>query len=609
MSARANVSRGVRFRLAQIGRDPGLRSSPIWLVVTALNVSAATGVLVFRATRASTGVAPTSLLIVLWMALALFLVASRGRARCSRLDLTLPLSSRELWLSHLGATLLASLGALGVSIGVLVANERLIGVGVAWQSVIGRLIAGLVLVVVVMQSYQPELREPRRGRFNLVMLAALGGVLALFLLLSRWPLGASLLLLAGSLVLGVRTLGALPPTLATVSRDPAPVRPALEAERSTRESARSHGWRTLFSILHHAPPWGRFTPWVLYGFMLLIGFVMAGGLGLFSDFFDERVLRFIYLPLASYGLFSGLGVLLYQSFRVDPLPVSRRRLFALLMLPTLGVFLLGFVGARLALLASSPRQLVDYRLQGEYYWVDVPLRFLTAASQDEVPTIEAPWGESHLAWSAPLFDGSEMVVYSPFNTAEESSVRFEGLMLSRAVEAIYGRAIPPAELLERYFHVREGRLFALKEDRLTLLADYPGLVAPSDGPEAPIYAALVVIPWLLVSAIFFWSFRSPSSERRVKRVYWAIMILLLSLMIALATGMVTGLYDPEVASALLGIWIRQLGELPLVHVAAWLLAAALGLVAYLFAERQYRRSELPSSPFKLSLIDFVPGDS
>jgi hypothetical protein len=611
MRERTVVSRTLSFRLAQIWRDGALRSMPLWLVVTGLNTSVLVGALVFRAIRDSSEVSLTALATVLWLALAVFLGVCRGRARCSVLDLALPMSSRELWLGHLIATVLSGLLALGVSVGVIVAHEILIDREIGWQRVVGPLVAGLVLVAVSLQSYRRDLREPSRGRFNLVLLVALFAVLGVVVFLIDRPKLAVAIQLGSALGIGAWTFRALSPAFKIVPLKPQESSGRGASERTGGELATGRGatWRTLFAIFHHAPPWGAATPWVLYAFVTVVGFVMAGGIGLFSTFYDDRVLRFIYLPLASYALFTGIGVLLYQSFRVEPLPVSRDRLFTLLMLPTLVVFLVGFVSARLALEAAPEAQIVNYRIRGESYWVDVPVRYLSISNSGEVPTIEAPWGESHPAWRTPLLGTGDTVMYSMFNTDERSSARFEAFLVSRAVEALYGRTIPVDDILERYFVVENDRPVAVRGGNLTLLEDYPELAAPDDGPESPVYLALIVVPWLLFAAVFFRAFRAPASERRLKVAYWTIMGLLLAAVLAQAMGMILGLFDAEVASAILATWIRQLGESPVTIAVRWAVAVVSISAAYLVALHQYRRCEFPAQPIRLSLVDFAPGSS
>lgn len=600
---------GISFWARQLGRDEAVRSLPLWILVTVLNTSVATGVVAFRLAKDGSETGAPALVAILWLALAVYLAGGRNRARCSHLDATLPLASRGLWLLHLGATVGGGLVILAASFAVIAAHEALVAVELGLRPLLGPLAAGLVLVAVVTQSFQRDLREPARGRFNLLLVVALVVVPLLSLPLLRWPLAATLAALGLAAGLGYRSWSALPPSFRLATTHPSS-RPGTAAGRGTVAAARSgpsrSSTRTLFAILHHAPPWGAATPWVLYLFILLVGFVIAGGL---SPFLDDQILRVIYLPLASYSLFSGLGLVLYQSFRLDPLPVPRARLFALLMLPTLAVFLVGFAATRLVVATRPPAQLVAYNIRGEHYWVDVPLRYLSVARADEVPMIEAPWGESHPGWSAPLFQGSDRVVYSPFNTAEPSSARFEALLTSRAVEAIYGKLVPPDEILTRYFAVENDRPVGLRGRGLTLLADHPDLEAPRPGPELPVYVALVALPWLLVTAAFFRAFRAPSSDRRVKRFYWGILTILLALMLGQGFAWILGWYNLEGVSAVLGIAIRRLGESAATVALTWVAATALLIAGYLLALAHYRRAELPATPIRLQLIDFATGDS
>ena len=106
--------------LSKIRRDEAVRVLPIWIVFTALNTSALVGLVAFRgASTGSTEASLQGLAMVLWFALVAPLIVGRFRRRCSRLDLALPIQSRNLWLAHTSAMVVAGTVVLAASIGVV----------------------------------------------------------------------------------------------------------------------------------------------------------------------------------------------------------------------------------------------------------------------------------------------------------------------------------------------------------------------------------------------------------------------------------------------------------------------------------------------------------
>ncbi len=251
------------------------------------------------------------------------------------------------------------------------------------------------------------------------------------------------------------------------------------AASTDQPASRWQVYRTLFNVLHTAPPWKQFTPWMVYGFGAVMGFILGGGI----DRWEEVAsLRFLYLPFGSYMLFAGIGILTYNLYRLDSLPVSRRTILAVLMLPGLIAFSAGYAtGSWARSTASDPSPMVDFkvlqtRVEVDLHeganagpreletmvWVEVDSSFMGATLTGEPPTLTSPWGESHEAWSEELFKGTSALLYNPYNTSEETSADFEALMLSRAIEDIYGQSISPDELRDRYFVVEHDQVVGLE---------------------------------------------------------------------------------------------------------------------------------------------------
>jgi hypothetical protein len=378
---------------------------------------------------------------------------------------------------------------------------------------------------------------------------------------------------------------------------------------------------------------------MVYFFVALMGFVLAGGLNRWKELAD---LRFIYLPFGSYMLFAGIGVITYNLYRIDALPISRRTILLVLTVPGLFFYCAGYaLGWWSHSSTDQAQQLVDFRIQRAYVeidlhegdesqpaefrrmvWVYVDSSFMGMSLSGEVPTLTSPWGESHPAWSERLVRGASPVLYNPYNTPEDTSPEFEALMLSHAVEDIYGRSIPPAELQERYFVVRDGELVSLRavheagtiydtpiEERrrinpFPLLEDYPDLVAPPTGPETPVYLAAVLTPWFLLTAWFLGSLRATHSLRRIRWVYWIGLAIPMLAMLANVAFSAFGLFSPTAGRGFLAIFIRSLGTGTVAHITIWASCLAIVAAAFWLALRRFERAEIPASPINCSLVDW-----
>jgi hypothetical protein len=613
-------SRTLSFWLALIRRDEAVRSLPLWLVVTSLTTSALVGVIVFRTFRNSSPQPPVkALILVLWLVISLFLVAGQVRARCSRLDLVLPIRARSLWLAHITAVLLTTSAILAASLGVVALHGTVLARAASLSisdlrllPLAAHLLVGILLAVVITQSYKPSLRRlvANRGYFTR-LLAALTGVLFLILGLGSRPALLALLAVALAALLARRTYLSLPSAMLLTPTQPASVprrHLATDSRRLATSSSplrlgnvgRGRSLRLFLATLYHTPPWGAATAWLFFPLVAVMGFVLSGVLELWLEAWE---IRFLYIPLNTYMLFAIIGPLTYQLHRLDPLPIARRSLFALLMMPALLAFLVGYAGGRLAL-ASRGRHLdqVEYRIEEPYYWVDVPARFMEVAWSGNVPTLSSPWGESHLAWNRPLLREGGPTLYSPFNTTEESTAAFEAMLTTEALATVHAISLSPDEILERYFEVDGKRLSGLRKGGLTLEEDYPGLKPGASGPEAPMLMALVIAPWMILSALLFRTFRAGIGARARQGFFWGALVLLLAVLLVQVAGAVTGLYDMHAAAGITEVTIRQLGHSPSTVAAAWVASLLLMTLSSWLALTQFARMEIPTKPTRFYLV-------
>ena len=606
----------------RIWRDSAVRSLPLWLAITLLISDVLALLVVLQVARRDAATVPTwQAVLILWLPIAVFLMIGRIRARSHRLDLALPIPARQLWLSHSLATALAAGVVLAAGFGVLALIGllmRRLDAGSApelsLQGLALPIAAATLLATLFAQRLQPATWKPvNRGRDWGLLVGGLILIPVVLLLLEPWPLVATGVFAVGAALLARNVWAALPDALELTPmaearrRDPEPARGASAAAAipAGTPSGPLPIARLVFRILHNAPPWRQLMPWVLYSVIALVSFFLAGGFGRWAELDESRILN---LPLGAYMLFAGVGMLTYHLHRLDALPVSRRALFGILVLPSLAVFCLGWAAGRLTLTTTAEgRQRVEYRISGDQQWVQIPPQYLAYTTDAEVPILTSPWGEAHPAWQRPLFRGSRVVVYSPFNTPEPSSARFEALMASRAIARVFGHTVPAAEIQRRYFQVEDDRIVALKEGGWTLSADYPVLTPPPEVAGSPFFMAATLAPWLLLLALFVRTFRATSSIRFIRWVYWAFLLLLLAALAGQVIAAIARLYSPDAAWGLLAIWLLRLESEPLLVAAAWLASLAVIALSYALAESGFRRAELPASPLQCSLVDWGKG--
>ncbi len=126
--------------------------------------------------------------------------------------------------------------------------------------------------------------------------------------------------------------------------------------------------------------------------------------------------------------------------------------------------------------------------------------------------------------------------------------------------------------------------------------------------DTPFFLTIVLVPWLLLLALFARSFRATSSTRFVRGVYWAGLLALLAVLIGQLVIVYAGGYSPTVAHGFLEILVLKLGSHPLSSLAVWAASLAAIFFAYRLAQAQFARAELPTEPIQCALVDWGRGD-
>jgi len=305
-------------------------------------------------------------------------------------------------------------------------------------------------------------------------------------------------------------------------------------------------------------------------------------------------------------LFIALPVRLGRLQVLDPLPISRRLMAALLVVPPFATMAIGYgvghIGARHL---EAQKELVDYRVWGQrpVPRLTVPSGLLEIASADAVPKIESPWGEKHAPLARPLYRGSRSVLYSPYDAPPGSSLQFVALQISRAAAATYGVRIPPEEIASRYLRESSDGTVLPVGRGLQLRADFTGLQSQGRGSFTLLLAIAIALPALLLLALFFHGYR-PGFSPRIRQV---MVIVFAGLFVVVMFGWTALMVFQEIHPALVGavmqIFAREIDSSPATIALAWSIGVGLLVGAYLLLQRQFQSMEIPQRPTRYSLLD------
>jgi hypothetical protein len=198
-----------------------------------------------------------------------------------------------------------------------------------------------------------------------------------------------------------------------------------------------------------------------------------------------------------------------------------------------------------------------------------------------------------------LYKGSRTFLYSPFAPRGEASPEFIALQLSRAIEAIHGESVSPAEVEERYLETGEDGTPVLTDEGAALRHDIAAFETPKRIPIEPLLMSIIAAIFFFAAAFFFQAFRAHRSHGFRKGVWIVLLLGLLALHMLFMGLVIAGVIEPFTPTALFKIFIRDTVGAGLGGTAVvWLLAASLFALSYAFTLRRFRRIEVPLSPAK-----------
>jgi hypothetical protein len=592
--------------------DPALRHLHKWTAISLLSAALFLNVVAYARLKVGGevwGALDVWYIVLAWLVLAAYLVLGQVRTRCSSFGMTLPLPSLHLWRAHVlavlagGALLLAAVTAAVVLGGVLLSNVFDAGAFSAGEVAIDtlRIAALFILAVAALELRAPAMsRAPLDAAGVATTLSAALAILPAALWLLRLPAVAALVPLLAAVGLGAIRIRALPETF-SLAPDRAGAAAAGTAGAAgwddlAPRSALSR-WMLVNTVVLRSMFRRKAAPWLIIPFLLFFGVLLAG----IDEPWSDENLRSLFIALTAYILMSFMVEPMLQLQRVETFAISRRRLFALLVLPSLITITIGYVGARVyvesrAARGDLPEAIELFQAKDGYFYTRVPARFCQLSRTGEVPRNTAPWGESYPAWSTPLYRGSGVRLYSPFSIGEGASVEFAALQISRAAEAIIGEAITPEEIRRRYLRERDDGSVALATESLTLQRDFH-LKTRYAGPMFPVVLTLASVIWLVTLRVYFAVFRAGVSKRRRKGVGFGLMGALFAVYIVQMVLASSGIMDVWVQSGFLEILVRRASDAFAGGGAVvWGACIAVFALLYRWVERRFERVEVLVEP-------------
>lgn len=537
--------------------------------------------------------------VFLWIAVSIYLLNAGFSSRCSgRIDTVLPLPSRRLWLVHMSAIILPGVAVPALITGAFAWGNWLQGLrplvepGVVSLAI--HATVGMVLALAVLQSPRPSLYDlPLRRGYLALMILTVFGSLGFVFLLGALPRIYAIAPLGLALLLGLRVYLRLPETFAVVPRAPEPASrprvPGIVREERSRPAA-GPGFRWLLSSTIWRSPFGGWT-WLYFPLFAFYGLMLS----LFVSTKAWHEQAFTLILFTSVILCCWHLVSMSKLHVLDPLPISRRWIFAVLVVPALSAVILGYGGGLIgADLLAARRPQVDFRAVDGHDCVVVPAEFWEVAWNGELPEVRAPWGESaRPCCGLPLFRGSRTMVYKPYHTPPGRSREFVALEIGRAIEAVYGERIPTEEIRNRYLVTDQEGVVRLGDRGFTLLGDYPGLSRRHTGSTHAVVTLLVGLPWLAFVAVTYRTGRSGTARPVVSFTLAALFVLAICVGIGALMADAAGWMDLTALSRLLGILVRKASEaVPAGSLSIWGISALLLLGAYLVAQAQFQRLEI-----------------
>jgi hypothetical protein len=535
-----------------------------------------------------------------WILLGFFAALSKLTGRCSPFDMTLPLSARTLWISHMIALLFSTLVLMAVVLLFLVFGHFHKGAYPARASVNYMplyMMVGFFLALSLIQNLRPSLNEiPFNWRTVTTSVLIWFGTLAIMLTLHSLPLYYLLLPVVATFLLGWKVYRSLPdsfvmiPTEAATEGD-SPLPSEKMEERIEDEvftgAGGAGGWpvhKIVIGTLYQ-----QWLALLIFPLLMFLGYYVSG-------FYPEDLSGPVWIVML-WTFLPGLHIYPITRLRmIDHLPISRRIVFPYLVVPgLLAVYSTLTLGTVVGNVLSLRAPLAEYQEMDDAPCCRrVPDSFLEIAWDGEPPRLTAPWGETHESWTVPVVRGRKMVMYSPFAVPAGGSSEFAALQVSRAVETIYGADIKPEEIKSLYLAIGAAGRFELENGGQKLRKDYPNLRATGWIRTLPVTLLIIGLPWFLFLTLIVRGYYAGVRESlSIVAAILPAFLPMVFLVLLIWLGEL-GYTQSWKLTAFASILIRKVADsIPGPAPVIWILSLILLAGAYLFCQSQFLRIEVP----------------
>jgi hypothetical protein len=529
--------------------------------------------------------------------IAIFVLAGNVWTRSSRLALALPLPTHQVWAVRTGsliAVALISIATLAVVLGLsfdLEARRLMMNHVVALAA--ARATATILVLVSLYQLPQSERDRIPIGPPYVIYLIGATVLTVIVSSVRVTSVAGTVFLLVVAVALGVYLYLRLPKTFSvgpTIEESEMPVwsmpdERDLVPRESVGDASLDDDRKFRFVAVH----------WLLFRSLktniltwFLIGIVGTSAAVVVLEFFKGANALVALFFLVTYQL-PLLQAALESMTPFDPLPISRRVLWAHSVGP---IIVAAAAGVCIALLIFALNASTFSQVSYSGCCVKVPWDYMRLSEDGRVPSVTAPWGESHTPTAHPLWKGLEPALYDPFEVGAESSPRFVEFQTRRAIEAVYGLPLP-AELGDSDYEPPPTIAGGAERGNFTL-AETRGRLSLDRNRTAAV--ALLLLALLTTTLMFNALLQFGSSVHR-KIFKWA-SIVFITVCVVIAAAVVVarlmGFTEVWYFGALISMGIRSVAHaLPFPTSMLWFLCVTFWAGAYLILERVFSTIEFP----------------
>jgi hypothetical protein len=550
---------------------------------------------------------PVTLLYMLaWLFFLFILLATNITQRSSRMSLILPLPARRLWLTRIVS--IFSVAILPVAIVTLILSLRFSDDGSISMNpgiwLLGAHTASSLIAVGMFLQAPTTALYRIKGSPGYITFAAFVSFIMLVITIAGLRFSYSLLFfLAAALVTGALIYRSLPSGFMLAGREPEPAPIPAEMPQSNRlvwhadgggdESAaiQENGYRGLLHMTIFRVLVNRWNVWIYM--LMVVGYSFSTTIAYYESQRDNPFFFFMFLWiwLAVYN--AAIGVK-----RIDFLPISRKLLFAYAMVPSLVCIALGF-GIGKITVASNP---VKYMMIRFYdHTIHYPDEFLEITKGGKAPLLMSPWGETFQARSYPLYRGSDIVVYKPFDCGRESSARFAMYQVDRAIEAVHGIPRDPHKVYEGTDDPSEKLVQCCYSPKTTASAG-----SQTRNRAFGVGAIVFALFYIFVILMQVKSIRVGKPKGwRPYTVITAFALVMGSVVAVYLLGRTGFIENTRAAAAMPSILMRKIAEaIPLGVSALWALFGLICVAGYLLLQSAFEKIESPPDTTKQFMEEY-----